>query len=229
MPAKRDWRTDLEKHAITDAYHKTGQGLKRMTRGATRLKAVGKGVAPIDKLGDIGGGIKFEAVLPKNLLGAVDGTVHLQDPDVAALLQRLDTVQPEDVAMAERVVAMKRSGGQFANAPYTELMAHDWFTQKGIQFAYQVPLDGGRTSKLGQVVDFVTFGGGHATAIPVDGNYWHSRPDVAASDVLDHASTIGQYVNGQRITRNVPVWESRLYKDRNQVLSLAIVGVELPK
>jgi len=118
---------------------------------------------------------------------------------------------------------------QFHNAPYTELMTYDWFTQKGIDFAYQVPLNGGRTTKLGQVLDFATFGGGQATAIPIQGDYWHSRPDVAGSDVLDKASAMGQYVNGYRIQQYAQVWESQLYKDRNQVLSLAMVGIELPR
>ena len=129
--AKRDWRTDQQKNAITDAYAKKGQGLKPLgslghLAGLLPLKS------PVDKLGSLGGGIKFEAVLPDALLGAIDGVVHLEDPDVQALLQRIDSQSPEDVAMAKRVVNLKRT--QFHNAPYTELMTYDWFTQKGINF-----------------------------------------------------------------------------------------------
>src|SRR5436309_3352493 len=142
--AKRDWRTDLERNATTDAYAKRGQGLKPLG-SVGKLKGLLPLRSPVDRLGSIGGGIKFEEVLPDALLGAIDGVVHLDDPDVQEVLQRIDSQKPADVAMAKRVVGLKRT--QFHNAPYTELIAYDWFTQKGIQFAYQVPLNGGRQTR----------------------------------------------------------------------------------
>lgn len=223
---KRDWRTDQQKNAITDAYDQRGQGLKPLG-SLGKLSGILAIKSPVDKLGSIGDGIKFEAVLPDNLLGAVDGVVHLDDPDVQEVLQRIDSQKPEDVAMAKRVVNLKRT--QFHNAPYTELITHDWFTQKGVQFAYQVPLNGGRTTRAGQVLDFAVFGGGSVTALAVQGDYWHSKPAVAQSDELDKISGLGQYVNGQRITKYLGVWESRIYKDRDTVLTLAMVGIELPR
>jgi hypothetical protein len=221
----KNWSIDSKRTPNLDEYSRPGEGLKRLKQfGRTKgLKAL-KG---LHFLGSIGDGIKFESVLPDAPLGAIDGTVHLEDPDVQELLQRIDSRTPEDVAMAKRVVNLKRT--QFHNAPYTELMTYDWFTQKGVQFAYQVPLNGGRTTKLGQVLDFATFGGGYATALPINGDYWHSRPDVASSDVLDKQSAMGQYIDGFRVEKYAVVWESQLYKDRNTVLSLAIVGIELPR
>lgn len=226
MPKQRDWRTDLERNAITDAYAKKGQGLKPLGGPGTKLKQIKRLDTFADKLGSIGGGIKFEKVLPDALLGAIDGTVDLSDPDVVELLQRIDSPGPEDEAMAKRVVKLKRS--QFGNSPYTELMAYDWFTQRNIGFMYQVPLNGGRSSLAGQVLDFAIFpAGGSATAIAIQGDYWHSRPDVAASDELDKISGLGQLVNGRPINKYLSVWESALYKNRNRVLDFAVAGIEI--
>jgi hypothetical protein len=221
----KNWSIDSKRTPNLDEYSKPGQGLKEL-KPLGFAKAL-KGLKGLHFLGSIGDGIKFEVLLPDALLGAVDGTVHLDDPDVQEILQRIDSHSPEDLAMAKRVVKLKRT--QFHNAPYTELMMHDWFSQKGVDFAYQVPLNGGRTTKLGQVLDFAVFGGGYATAIPCQGDFWHSRPEVAASDVLDKASAMGQYINGFRVEKYAQVWESQLYRDRNTVLSLAIVGIELPR
>jgi len=106
-------------------------------------------------------------------------------------------------------------------------MAYDWFTRNGVQFEYQVPLAGGRQTQFGQVLDFAVFSGGGAIAIPIQGNYWHSRPDVAASDVLDKISAMGQYVGGRQIDRYATVWERQIYKDRQTALSYALAGMEL--
>lgn len=220
----KNWSIDSKRTPNLDEYSKPGEGLKKLkqfgrTKGLAKLKG-------LHFLGSIGDGIKFESVLPDALLGAVDGTVHLEDPDVQEILQRIDSHTPEDMAMAKRVVKLKRTA-EYHHSPYTELMALDWWQQNDVQYAYQVPLNGGRTTKLGQVLDFAIFTGGHATAIPIQGNYWHTRPDVAASDVLDKASAMGQYVNGFRIEGYVNVWERQIYKDRNTVFRYAMAGIDM--
>ena len=127
--------------------------------------------------------------------------------------------------MVKRVVQLKNT--RFQGSPFTELIVYDWFTRNGVQFDYQVPIAGGRQTKLGQVLDFAVYSGGSAMALPVQGQYWHTKPDVAASDELDKLAAMGQYVNGFRIDRYVPIWENRLYKDRNMVLSYALANVPL--
>lgn len=206
-----------------DAYA-SGQGLKPMRAlgGGARLKRLPK---LFDGLGPIGGGIKYQANLPDALLGALDGVVHLDDPEVQKVLARLDTNTASDEAMAKRVVELKRT--KFTNAPYTELIAFDWFTQKGIQFDYQVPLGGGRSTKFGQVLDFAVYSGGEALALPVQGNYWHERADVALSDESDRLQALASLIGGRRVKDYVPVWERWLYKDRDKVLSSAINGIPL--
>lgn len=209
---------------VADEYSKNQDGLKRMKRVGTLTHI--KHMRPAFKSMDgIGGAIRFSSTLPDVLLGGIDGTVHLDDPDVQDVLSRLETHTQEDVQMAKRVVKLKRT--QFHNAPYTELIAYDWLTQQGAQFAYQVPLNGGRSTQFGQVLDFALFTGGYAIAAPVQGDYWHSRPDVAASDELDKISAMGQDVNGYRIEKYVTVWERQIYKDRTMVLSFALAGLEL--
>jgi hypothetical protein len=225
--AQRDYRSDLERNANTDAYSRKGQGLKPITGPGTKLAQL-KRLRPLfDNLGSIGTGVKFEAALPENLLGAIDGVVHLTDPDVAELLQRIDDPGPDDEQMAKRVIKLKRT--QFPNSPLTELMTYDYFTQSNIQFAYQVPLNGGRQSLAGQVLDFATFDGGFATGIAIQGDYWHSRPDVAQSDEADRISGLGQLVNGQPLKKYLAVWEKDLYRDYKKVLNLAVAGQELSK
>lgn len=209
---------------VVDEYSKNQDGLKRMKRVGTLTHI--KHMKPAFKsMAGIGGAIRFSSTLPDVLLGGIDGTVHLDDPDVQDVLSRLETHTQEDVQMAKRVVKLKRT--QFHSAPFTELMTFDWATQMGISFQYQVPLDGGRSSKFGQVLDFAFFTGGYAIAAPVQGDYWHSRPDVAASDELDKLSVLGQDINGMRVEKYVPIWERQLYKDRTMVLSFALAGLEL--
>lgn len=219
-----NYASDNKRPANNDAYSQHGKGLKplkSLNMGA-RLKPLKK---LYDDMGSIGGGIKFEAELPDALLGALDGVVHLDDPDVQELLARLDTKTPEDEAMAKRVVKLKRT--QFSNAPYTELIVYDWLTQKGISFDYQVPLGGGRATKFGQVLDFALYTGGEVTAMPVQGDYWHERAEVAASDEMDKIQALASYIKGQRVKNYIPVWERRLYKNRNEVLNFALANVDL--
>lgn len=219
-----NYAIDDNRAANNDAYAKYGEGLKP-------LKSVGRGarLKPLKKLfddmGPIGGGIKFNAELPDALLGAIDGVVHLDDPNVQELLSRLDTKTPEDEAMAKRVVQLKNT--QFTNAPYTELIVYDWLTQKGISFDYQVPLGGGRTTKFGQVLDFAVYGGGDVSAWPVQGDYWHERAEVKASDEMDKIQALASYIKGQRVKNYTPIWERRLYKNRNEVLSYALANVDM--
>ena len=209
---------------VKDAYAPGKDGLKRL-KDLTRHKRI-KYLKPLySNLASLGGSIKFLDTLPDPLLGARDGVVHLDDPDVIELLSRLDTKSPEDERMAQRVINLKRT--KFPGAPYTELMAYDWFTRNGVQFDYQIPIAGGRSTKLGQVLDFAIYTGGSATAIPIQGNYWHSKPDVAASDELDKLAALGQLVNGYRIEKYIPVWESRIYKNRNDAFTFAIAGVDI--
>jgi hypothetical protein len=209
---------------IKDVYAPGKDGLKPLKdlRSKKRIKYL----KPLfSNMAALGGPIKFLSTLPDPLLGAKDGVVHLDDPDVIDLLSRLDTRTPEDEKMAQRVVAMKRT--RFPGAPYTELMVYDWFSRNGVQFDYQVPLGGGRSTKLGQVLDFAVYSGGSAIAIPVQGQYWHSKADVAASDELDKLSALGQLVNGFRIDYYIPIWERRLYSDRKTVISSALGNIDL--
>lgn len=209
---------------VNDVYAPGQDGLKRLKdlRNRKRIKYL----KPLfSNMAALGGPIKFLSTLPDPLLGAKDGVVHLDDPDVIDLLSRLDTRSPEDERMAQRVVALKRT--RFTGAPFTELMVFDWFTRNGVQFDYQVPLGGGRSTKLGQVLDFAVYSGGSAIACPVQGTYWHTKSDVAASDELDKLQALGQIVNGFRVDRYIPIWESRLYRDRQTVLTYALANIDM--
>lgn len=207
-----------------DAYAPGHDGLKKL-KNLTRHKRI-KYLKPLYKnMAALGGPIKFLDTLPDPLLGARDGVVRLDDPDVQELLSRLDTRTPEDEKMAQRVINLKRT--KFPAAPYTELMVYDWFSRNGVQFDYQVPIGGGRSTKLGQVLDFAVYSGGSALAMPVQGQYWHSKADVAASDELDKLAALGQDVNGFRIDRYVPIWERRIYSDRSTVIKYALANIDM--
>lgn len=219
-----NYALDNQQTKIADPYAARGQGLKPLKTLGKR-KAL-KAMRPTyDGLGPIGGEIKFLTNIPEALMGAEDGVVHLDDPDVQELLGRLETNTSEDQAMARRVVDLKRKS--YGNSPYTELIAYDWFTQRGQRFDYQVPLGGGRSTKFGQVLDFALYEGGEVTAMPVQGQYWHSLPAVASSDELDMLQAMASLIGGQRVTKYIPVWERWLYKDRDQVLTFALAGVAL--
>ncbi len=209
---------------ITDVYAPGKDGLKPLKNLRQRKRI--KYLKPLySNLASLGGGIKFLDTLPDPLLGAKDGVVHLDDPDVQELLARLDSRKPEDERMAQRVISLKRT--RFGGSPLTELIAYDWFSRAGIPFDYQVPLNGGRRTQLGQVLDFVIYQGGEATGVAIQGQYWHSRPDVAASDEADKITALGQLVNGMSLTKYLAVWERRIYHERDKVFSLAVGGEEI--
>jgi len=111
MPKEKNWGVDQRSTKNRDEYSVKN----RRKDGLALLKRLGKfghikHMRPaFPWLPGIGGAIRFESSLPDALLGAIDGVVHLDDPDVQEVLSRLDTNTQEDQQMAKRVVNLKRT------------------------------------------------------------------------------------------------------------------------
>lgn len=61
----------------------------------------------------------------------------------------------------------------------------------------------------------------------VQGDYWHTRAEVAESDVSDKLRLLGTMFHGVQIEQVIELWEQRIYKDRPEIFELAVMGIEL--
>ena len=86
-----------------------------------------------------------------------------------------------------------------------------------LQFAYQVPVRGGRQRRGGQVVDFVVYNP-FAVAVPVNGEYWH-RGQMAPEERLKLA--VLEVIFGRA---PVVLWAAEL---QTQAMTNAVVRREL--
>lgn len=147
----------------------------------------------------------------------------LRDPHVLEVYNRLGR-QPRDWKLAQRVAALMKD---YPAGTIPELVTYDWLKQKDIQFTYQAFLYGGRSRKGGLLPDFVLQYGGVGLAFLVNGNYWHSRPEVATSDVADIIKLKGSWFHNILIEKVVVIWESQIIRSRPQVFEYALLGIEM--
>ena len=145
------------------------------------------------------------------------------EPHVNEIFIRLGR-RSRDLRVAKRVAKLVE---QFPNATIPELVTMDWLNQQNIEYKYLAQVLGGHARKGGVEADFLLQVGGVGMVWLINGNYWHSRPEVVASDVVDRLRFIGATRYGIRIEKVVALWERRIYEDRPTVFELALAGVEM--
>lgn len=97
-------------------------------------------------------------------------------------------------------------------------------------FSYQSPLDGGRTSLGGYVVDFIIDMGGYAFAVLVNGDYWHSLRFQEERDLETKLNVVGQEYEGLTIEAVLEIWESTLLScSRDDAVDQLLIGLEVGK
>jgi hypothetical protein len=116
---------------------------------------------------------------------------------------------------------------KYPNGTVPELVAMDWLDQQKIEYIYLAQIFGGHARRGGVEVDLLFEYAGRGIAILVQGDYWHTRPEVAASDVVDRLRFLGATYHGITIDKVVACWENRIYNDRPQIFELAVLGIEL--
>jgi hypothetical protein len=119
---------------------------------------------------------------------------------------------------------------QYPNGTVPELVVMDWLQANKYHYIYQGILYGGRASAGGLLPDFVVqANGASGMALQVQGDYWHGTRGVEKqfSDAADNLRLVGQNVGGIRINKVIGVWESDLYKRREQTMRMALAGVAL--
>lgn len=191
------------------------QGLKGLP--SKKLKRRGKKLRGLGPLDD-----RLPA-LPDN---DIEPVRNLEDPDVLYILGLLKSSSTANVRLARRCVKLKQTELPYATTP--ELITYIWLQDNGYDFAFQVPINGGRKQAGGQVVDFIV-NLGRVLAWPIDGNYWHSRADVEQRDNAGRALLVGQWTKFGQIAAVIPIWESQIYKDREYAYQMALAGIELGK
>lgn len=153
-------------------------------------------------------------------------TLNLEDPAVLYILGLLKSNTTADLRLARRCVKLQQTELPYATTP--ELITYIWLTDNGFDFAFQVPINGGRKKPGGQVVDFIV-NVGRVLAWPIDGVYWHSRSEIAQRDNASRALLVGQWTKFGQIAALVPIWESAIYRDREYTYQMALAGIELGK
>jgi len=86
----------------------------------------------------------------------------------------------------ERVKATQLGGGPEVIGTINGMpvgSSWEWHTAQGLwmlkwRFDYQVPINGGREVRGGQVLDFVVYTNPNPSIIYVNGEYWHNDPDM---------------------------------------------------
>jgi hypothetical protein len=149
--------------------------------------------------------------------------VDLTDPAVREVHARLGR-NPRDYKLAKRVVTLMR---KHPNGTVPELVAMDWLDQQKIEYIYLAQIFGGHARRGGVEVDLLFEYNGVGVAWLINGDYWHNRPEVSASDAVDRLRFLGATYHGITIDKVVALWEGRVYDDRPQVFELGLLGIEL--
>lgn len=147
----------------------------------------------------------------------------LRDPHVMEVFNRLGR-QPRDWKLAQRVARLMVD---FPGGTIPELVTYDWLKQKDIPFTYQAWIAGGRSRKGGVVPDIVLSYAGKGMAWLIQGIYFHSKPDISASDKVDIMTIKGSWFHNIYIEEVVELWEPRIYRDRPQIFEYALLGIEM--
>jgi len=176
----------------------------------------------LKKLRNYGGEIKRTRIAkPDPVTGS--RVLNLEDPYIQEVFNRLGR-KPSDYRVAKRVAKLH---GKYPQGTIPELVTMDYLDQKGYKYTYQAWVNGGRSRRGGVVPDFVVQVGGIGMAWNVQGEYWHSRPEVIASDAIDRLQLIGHYFEYIFIQKIVNLWENDIYHHRPKVFELAEMGISM--
>lgn len=129
----------------------------------------------------------------------------------------------KDERLAKAILKLQQ---KYTNGTLPELVTLHYLVKWNVPHWYQVALFGGHV-RGGVIPDFVVNRGGRGLAIQVQGNYWHEGFEAEQKDRLAKMQLIGQVVNGTQIEQVVEVWENKLYDDPEEVLNMALMGIEL--
>jgi len=151
---------------------------------------------------------------------------QLENPDVMYVYNLLGGTKSADLKMARRVIELKNTQLPYATTP--ELITHIWLTDNKYDFSFQAPAGGGRKRAGGSVIDFVVRVG-RILAWRIQGIYWHSLSNIEQRDDAAKAMLVGQRTYGGQIQAVVDIWETQIYKNREQTFQMALAGVELGK
>lgn len=181
---------------------------------STRLK----GLAGLTKLKGLGGSSQLptlEDPTPKREVGREDPLVEE--------IWRIMGGRGSDLKLA-RQCAKLQLRLPYATTP--ELIVYLWLKEKGIPFDFQAEANGGRASTGGSVIDFLARPG-PVWAIRVQGTWWHGQPEQERLDEIRKRLLIGAFVMGFQVDGVVDVWEHAIYQDRENVLTLAMAGIQI--
>jgi hypothetical protein len=166
------------------------------------------------------------------------GPTNAQLPTLEDDVPRLDLGQ-EDPAVEEiwRVMGGRNRDLKLARQaatlqqrlPYAttpELVTYLWLKEKGVNFEFQAEANGGRRQTGGSVIDFLVHTGNN-WAWRIQGTFWHNLTEQQHLDEVRRKLLEGATVMGYQIDGVVDIWEHRLYQDREQVLTLALAGIQV--
>jgi hypothetical protein len=176
---------------------------------------------PIRALRGLKGQTKPTVRIPSPVAG--DFVLDLRDKTALEVHARIGR-KPKDWKLAQRVAALMQ---QHPNGTIPELVAMDWLNQQQIEYIYLAQIYGGHRRKGGVEVDLLFQYAGVGIAWLVHGEYWHSRPEVSASDAIDRLRFLGATYHGIRIDKVVALWESDIYHRRPSVFELGLLGLGL--
>lgn len=166
---------------------------------------------------------RFQPATPPPALGDLNDFTRM-DSKAEAIWSEMGGHE-RDRKIAEEAAALFKDKLPEATTP--ELVTYLWLQKKGLQFEYQVEAAGGRSTTGGSVVDFLVHGS-RVWAWRIQGHYFHSAPDKAAKDEIAKKFLIGATTSsGYQIDGVVDVWDFQIYQDRENVLTLATVGIQL--
>lgn len=153
------------------------------------------------------------------------GLAYGGDPVARALSYRICGDSDKALKLAGRFLKLK---AQFKSITLPEGLAYIWLEDQKIDFQFQAEAFGARRFFGGAVPDFMIYETGVVWRI--QGNYWHSRPSILASDAEQKIKLANSVIDGRRVTAVVDVWESRILSCmRDYVFKLAVNGEELGK
>jgi hypothetical protein len=173
-------------------------------------------------------GVKFSLSLPGVVLNALEGHDDLEASLIGDIARTLGGTT-EDHQTAARIRKLQRAGvgNGITSGTVPELVVYDYLERMGYEFLFQPAVDGGRGAAGGAVPDFAVNIGGKYTVFLVNGVYWHSRKEISASDEVDKLTILSATINGLMVERIVTLWDTKIYKNRPQVFTWGLAGIEL--
>lgn len=186
-----------------------------------------KNTSPFKSLSREGWGRRNRVKLFKPEMPEGEAVISLVDPTVTEIMRRCGN-HPGDLKMAQRVAKLYQNGTtETGDGTIPELITYDWLQQRGIQFTYQAWLYGGRNRNGGVIPDFVLEYAGKGMAWLIQGEYWHSKSEVSASDIIDKLRLVGSWFHGIYIETVLELWENKIYHNRPEVFEMALMGIEI--